>query len=68
MVAILRETDRDPLGNREDVGGYELSPAIRVLLVPDGDHSLKPRVRSGRTEQQNVEQAIAAMLEFVGAL
>src|SRR5262249_17685798 len=57
-----------PFGPPADVAGYALSPAIRVLFLPDGDHSLKPRKSSGRTEQQNLDAAIAAVAEFVVAL
>ena len=30
-------------GSREEVEGYPLSPAIRVLWLEDGDHDLRPR-------------------------
>jgi predicted alpha/beta-hydrolase family hydrolase len=57
----------DPLGSQEDVAGYSLSPAIRVHWIADGDHSLKPRVRSGRTEAQNLDEAVAAIADFAAS-
>jgi len=59
---------RDALGNREEIGGYELSPAIRVAFLEDGDHSFKPRVRSGRSLEQNLDEAVEAVAAFVRSL
>jgi hypothetical protein len=33
--------------------------------LEDGDPSFKPRVRSGRTARQNMDQAIEAAAEFM---
>ena len=65
---LMVQGTRDPFGTREEVAGYALSPAIRVVWLEDGDHSFKPRASSGRTERQNVEAAIAAVKAFVEEL
>ena len=49
----------------DDVAGYKLSRKIRLVWLEDGDHSFKPRKSSGRTLQQNLEQAVAAVADFV---
>ncbi|MFY9549823.1 MAG: alpha/beta family hydrolase, partial [Thermoanaerobaculia bacterium] len=49
---------------REEVAGYRLSPAIRVHWIEGGDHSFKPPARTGRTEKENLEEAIGAAAEF----
>jgi predicted alpha/beta-hydrolase family hydrolase len=41
--ALIVQGTRDVFGSREEVEGYSLSPAIRVLWLEDGDHDLKPR-------------------------
>ncbi|HEV8241775.1 MAG TPA: alpha/beta family hydrolase [Thermoanaerobaculia bacterium] len=61
---LILQGTRDPFGNRDDVAGYTLSPAIRVHWLEGGDHSFKPLKASGRTERQNVEEAIAAAADF----
>lgn len=66
--ALIVQGTRDQFGTREDVAGYELSPAIEVVWLEDGDHSFKPRASSGRTEKQNVAEAVAAVVGFVGRL
>jgi predicted alpha/beta-hydrolase family hydrolase len=52
--ALILQGDRDPFGRPEEVSKYELSRAIRVEWLEDGDHSFEPRVRSGRTEAENL--------------
>jgi uncharacterized protein len=65
---LIVQGTRDPLGSQEEVADYSLSPAIRVHWIADGDHSLKPRARSGRTEKQNLADALEAIADFVAGL
>ena len=58
---------RDRFGIPEEVAEYELSSAIDVLWMEDGDHSLKPRKKSGRTNEQNLSEAAAAIVRFVAS-
>lgn len=55
---------RDPFGTFEDVSAYDLSPAIEILWLADGNHSLEPRRASGRTAAQNWQEAINRIAEF----
>jgi predicted alpha/beta-hydrolase family hydrolase len=66
--ALIVQGTRDSFGTPEDVAGYRLSPAIRVVWLEDGDHSWKPRASSGRTEAQNMAEALAAIRAFLVAL
>ena len=66
--ALFLQGSRDPFGGPDTVPGYGLAPAIRVHWLADGDHGFRPRQRSGRTERQNVDEAIAAIVDFVGCL
>src|SRR3954447_14811934 len=59
---LIVQGTRDPFGTPEDVSGYGLSPAIRVLWLEDGDHSFKPRASSGFKEKQHLESAVAAVV------
>lgn len=40
---LIVQGTRDEFGSRDDVSAYELSPAIDILWLEDGDHDLKPR-------------------------
>jgi uncharacterized protein len=66
--ALIVQGTRDAFGTREDVAGYKLSPAIRVVWLEDGDHSWKPRASSGRTEPQNMTEALTAIRGFLSEL
>ena len=66
--ALIVQGTRDAFGTREDVAGYKLSPAIRVVWLDDGDHSWKPRASSGRTEAQNMAEALTAIRGFLSEL
>jgi predicted alpha/beta-hydrolase family hydrolase len=66
--ALIVQGTRDIFGGREDVAGYRLSKAIRIAWIEDGDHSFKPRASSGRTEKQNLAEAIALVQEFLSGL
>ena len=65
---LIIQGERDALGNRDEVGGYELSTKIQVHWLPDGDHSFKPRKASGRSLDDNLADAIAAVADFLDAL
>jgi len=62
--ALFLQGERDTLGSREEIAGYELSDVIRIVYLPDGDHSFKPRKASGRTYAQNMALAIQEAVEF----
>lgn len=66
--ALIVQGERDAFGSLDDMVGYDLSPAVRVRWLPDGDHSFVPRKRSGRTEAENIDQALAWVSEFVRGL
>jgi hypothetical protein len=66
--ALFLQGERDAFGSREEVAGYELSPAIRLVYLADGDHSFKPRKASGRSYQENLAQAVQEIAKFCGAL
>lgn len=65
---LVLQGERDALGNQADVAGYQLSPQIEVFWLPDGDHSFKPRKKSGFTEQQNWQRALEKSRSFLAGL
>lgn len=65
---LIVQGTRDPFGTREEVAGYELSPAIHVVWLEDGDHSFKPRKSSGHTEAGHLKAAVAEVAGFVKGL
>lgn len=61
---LILQGQRDTLGNFDEVGTYSLSKHVAVHWLPDGDHSFKPRKKSGRTQQENWDKGVQAVVEF----
>lgn len=68
VPTLILQGTRDPLGNRDEVAGYTLSPSIGIHWAEDGDHDLKPRKASGRSREENWQEAISALDGFLRGL
>jgi len=66
--ALILQGTRDSFGRAEDIEGYRLAKTIRIEWIEDGDHSFKPRARSGRTEADNLHLAIERAARFIDGL
>lgn len=66
--ALILQGARDSFGPRDEVVRFPLSPAIRLHFLEDGDHGFVPRTASGRSERQNWEEALHALLTFLEGL
>lgn len=62
---LILQGDRDTLGSQVEIEEYDVSALCRYVFLPDGDHSLKPRVKSGYTHQQHIETAVNAIVKFI---
>ncbi|KAF7775220.1 hypothetical protein PCIT_a1360 [Pseudoalteromonas citrea] len=66
---LILQGERDTFGNEQEVMSLSLETPIRLCWLADGDHSLKPRKKSGFTEaghrQQAAQQAANFILEVV---
>ena len=65
---LIVQGERDTFGNREEVAEYNLSAAVRVEWIADGDHSFKPRKSSGKTEPENWQTALDEIAGFLESL
>ncbi len=61
---LIVQGERDEYGSRDEVERYALSPNIQLAWIPDGDHGLVPRKRSGHTEEANRRLAAEAIVKF----
>lgn len=62
---LILQGERDTFGKKEEVEHFALSEQVRVIFVPDGDHSFKPRKSSGYTEAENIELAVKHLADFI---
>ncbi|WP_339476826.1 MULTISPECIES: alpha/beta family hydrolase [unclassified Pseudomonas] len=62
---LIVQGERDALGNREAVRGYDLSASIEVMWLVAGDHDLKPLKASGFSHEQHLEAAAQGVAGFL---
>lgn len=62
---LICQGERDPMGNRTEVEGYELGPSVQIHWLGDGNHDLAPRKASGLTAEQNWQSAATAINAFI---
>lgn len=62
---LILQGERDTFGKKEEFEHFALSEQVRVIFVPDGDHSFKPRKSSGYTEAENIELAVKHLTDFI---
>lgn len=65
VPTLICQGTRDPFGTPDEVAGYALSPMIQIAWIEDGEHSFRPRRGSGRTWEDNLRAATAAVAAFV---
>ncbi|MFJ4145352.1 alpha/beta family hydrolase [Pseudomonas sp. NPDC089734] len=64
---LIVQGERDALGNRETVQGYELSAAIRLHWLPTANHDLKPLKVSGLSHAQCLSASAQQIADFLRA-
>ena len=65
LPVLICQGDRDALGNKEEIAAYSFSNLCQVLYLADGDHDLKPRVKSGYTHLQHKITTANYIAEFI---
>lgn len=62
---LIIQGTRDKLGSFDEVETYKLPQAINWLWLEDGDHDLKPRVKSGFTHQAHLQKTVDCLASFI---
>lgn len=62
---LVLQGDRDALGNKQEIAQYQMSKLCHIEFFDDGDHNLKPRVKSGFTHHQHLERAALSIRKFI---
>lgn len=65
---LICQGTRDTMGSYDTVSALSLSKAITFHWSEDGDHSLKPRKKSGRTQEQSWNEAVHVVGRFLKTL
>ncbi|WP_260259566.1 alpha/beta fold hydrolase [Vibrio intestinalis] len=62
---LILQGERDTFGKQEEFAEFTLSDKVTAYFLPDGDHSFKPRKRSGFTEQGNIDLVVGRLSQFI---
>ncbi len=62
---LIIQGERDTLGNKREINTYDLPDNCQVNFLIDGDHSFKPRVKSGYRYEQHLQQASQLISRFI---
>ncbi len=62
---LILQGDRDAFGTREEVATYSGFPHVTHHWLKDGNHDLKPRKASGVTQEQNIQEAVLASVDWM---
>ena len=65
---LILQGERDPFGGKEWISQARLTKNIEFKILPDGNHDLKPRVKSGFTQKENLETAVVEASRFIKKL
>lgn len=65
---LIVQGERDLLGSKTEAASYDLSDAIHLHWLADGNHSFAPRKSSGRTAEQNLAEAVEVTTAFIRQL
>ncbi|MCF2950112.1 alpha/beta hydrolase [Paraglaciecola aquimarina] len=62
---LIIQGERDTFGTKHEIPNYPLSSKVQLAYLTDGDHSFKPRKKSGKTLEQNMQQAVFHITDFI---
>jgi predicted alpha/beta-hydrolase family hydrolase len=65
LPVLILQGQRDALGSEDEIQNYEISTKCQIHYFPDGDHDLKPRVKSGFTLTQHKLLAAQKIKGFI---
>lgn len=65
---LIVQGERDTLGSKVEIESYHLPKHCQCCFLPDGDHSLKPRIKSGYNYTEHKKHAAESISRFIDSL
>ncbi|MGJ8692156.1 MAG: alpha/beta family hydrolase [Thalassotalea sp.] len=65
LPVLICQGERDALGSQTEIAEYQLTDLCQLRFFVDGDHDLKPRVKSGFNHQQHKSAAVQEIVSFI---
>ncbi|CAA0108379.1 Uncharacterised protein [BD1-7 clade bacterium] len=68
LPGLIIQGERDNFGGAEELAALPLADNIQTLILPDGDHSFKPRKKSGESLENNIARMADGIAAFADTL
>ncbi len=68
LPCLILQGERDTFGTKAEMVNFQFSQLVELFFLYDGDHSFKPRVKSGTNLQENLDKASQKIIRFVESL
>lgn len=65
IPTLIIQGERDSFGTKSEMTDFSFSDSVDVAFLTDGDHSFKPRVKSGVTFEQNLTRCSELICDFI---
>jgi predicted alpha/beta-hydrolase family hydrolase len=65
IPTLIVQGERDTFGTKNEVADFCFSDSVDIEFLADGDHSFKPRVKSGVTLDENLVNCSEFIHEFI---
>ncbi|WP_394128880.1 alpha/beta fold hydrolase [Shewanella maritima] len=65
MPILILQGERDTFGNREQLPQWSIRHGVEIKWIGDGDHSFKPRKKSGFDFEGNLDVAVNYITEYL---
>ncbi|EQC50701.1 alpha/beta hydrolase family protein [Bacteriovorax sp. DB6_IX] len=62
---LIFQGERDSMGDKENIPQFALSKKVKVHWLADGDHSLKPRKKSGYSLEEHIAHVAKEISKFM---
>ncbi len=62
---LICQGERDAFGTADEIGKLSFPKHFQTVWLPDGNHDLAPRKKSGYTKEGNMSTTIAEMVRFL---
>ena len=68
LPTLIVEGERDTFGTQQEIADFPDYQQVRYQFLEDGDHSFKPRKKSGFSQEQHIHSAVEAIYRFITGL
>ena len=62
---LIIQGERDSMGSQKEIKKIQFPSQFQIKYLADGDHSFKPRVKSGHTQREHLKKSATWIKDFI---